>query len=370
MTHTPLRAGVLGTGTIAVAPGGFLPGMMAMKQLVEVRAVADPVVDRAQEVASRFDIPQVYSSLEDMLERADIDLVLNLTPIPIHGSTSKLILEAGKHLLVEKPIATTMEEADELIALAQRNNLKYVVAPPDMLYSPQQEVKRLMDERVLGQPCFARVRSSHGGPAAGAWPLDPTWFYQKGSGPLFDMGVYGIHSITGILGPAKRVVGFSGITEPVRTVRGGPYKGKKIEVTADDNTLFMLDFGNSVFAVIDGTFNVNASRSPRYEIFCREGTVNINQSWEKLDAPPVEIFKLDLVPGVDGWVEPRTRKTDADRDVDLYHRAVMVKHLAQCINEDKHPVLSAEHARHALEIMLKAIESSRNGRVMDLETTF
>lgn len=333
MTHTPLRAGILGTGTIAVAPSGFLPGMMAMKHLVQVIAVADPVVERAQSVAAQYGIPEVYASLDDMLTQAEIDLVLNLTPIPLHGSTSKRILQAGKHLLVEKPIAATMAEADELIALATANNLKYVVAPPDMLYTAQREAKRMMDERLLGQPCFARVRSSHGGPASGAWPLDPTWFYQEGSGPLFDMGVYGIHSITGILGPAKRVVAFSGITEPVRTVRGGPFKGKKIDVTADDNTLFMLDFGNSAFAVIDGTFNVNASRSPRYEIFCREGTLNINQSWENPDAPPIEIFRLDAISGVDGWITPRTRKTDADRDVELYHRAVMVKHLAECILE-------------------------------------
>src|SRR3712207_7320571 len=83
------------------------------------------------------------------------------------------------------------------------------------------------------------------------------------------MGVYGIHEITGILGPARRVVAFSGITEPTRTVRAGPFKGKQIEVTADDNTLFMLDFGQSTFAVIDGTFNVNAAKSPRVEIFGR-----------------------------------------------------------------------------------------------------
>jgi hypothetical protein len=87
--------------------------------------------------------------------------------------------------------------------------------------------------------------------------------------------VYGIHEITGILGPAKRVVAFSGITEKVRTVRSGPFAGKKIEVTADDNTLLMLDFGNSTYAVIDGTFNVNAAKSPQIEIFGRAGTINL-----------------------------------------------------------------------------------------------
>jgi len=368
VTRTPLRAGILGTGTIATSPSGYLVGLKEMQDQVVTVAAADPVVDRARAVALQYGIPQVYSGLEDMLEKADLDVVVNLTPIPIHGSTSRLILEAGKHLVIEKPIATSLEDADELIDLANSQGLMYVVAPPNMVQPNRREAKRLIDEGAIGQPCFARVRSSHGGPAVGNWPLDPTWFYQKGSGPLFDMGVYGIHDITGILGPAKRVVAFSGITEKVRTVRGGPYKGKKIEVTEDDNTLLMLDFGNSAYAVVDGTFNVNASKSPQVEIFGREGTINLYNTRQDPSVPPLEIFRLDAVPGVDGWITPRA--SGADTQQQKYRRAIMVKHLADCVAENKHPILSAEHARHALEIMLKAIESARSGQAIELTTTF
>lgn len=370
MTRIPLRAGILGVGTIATSPYGFLPGLMEMKEEVTIVSVADPVIDRAGTVAAQYGVPEVYASLEEMLEESDIDLVINLTPIPLHGSTSMKILQAGKHLIAEKPIATTMEEADALIELANAKGLKYVVAPPNMLQPRLAEVKQLIETGAIGQPCFARVRSSHGGPAAGAWPLDPTWFYQEGSGPLFDMGVYGIHTITGLLGPAKRVVAFSGITEKVRTVRGGPFAGKKIEVTTDDNTLFMLDFGNAVFAVVDGTFNVNAAKSPQIEVFGRAGTINVYNQRQNPDAPPFEIFRLDAVTGVDGWITPRVRFSRVESQQERYRRAILVKHLVDCINEDKHPILSAEHARHALEIMLKAIESARSGRALELRTTF
>ena len=370
MTRNPLRAGILGVGTIATSPSGYLPGLMEMKEAVTIISVADPAIERAHTVAAQYNVPEVYASLEDMLQQSEIDLVINLTPIPVHGSTSLKILQAGKHLVVEKPIATTMEEADVLIELANNNDLKYVVAPPNMLQSKSIEAKQLIEAGAIGQPCFARVRSSHGGPAAGNWPLDPTWFYQEGSGPLFDMGVYGIHTITGILGPAKRVVAFSGITEKVRTVRGGPFAGKKIEVTTDDNTLFMLDFGHSVFAVIDGTFNVNAAKSPQVEIFGRAGTINLNNERQDPTAPPLEIFCLDAAPGIDGWITPRRRWNNADSQQQRYRRAILVKHLVDCIHEQKHPILSAEHARHALEIMLKAIESARSGQALDLKTTF
>jgi predicted dehydrogenase len=342
---------------------------MHMQEDVTLVAVADPVVERARAVAAQYGIPEVYADLDQMLERSDIDLVINLTPIPFHGSTSMKILEAGKHLVAEKPIATTMEDADALIELANAKGLTYVVAPPNMLDPSRAEAKRLVEIGAIGQPCFARVRSSHGGPAAYEWPLDPTWFYQEGSGPLFDMGVYGIHDITGILGPAKRIVAFSGITEKVRTVRGGPFAGKQIEVTADDNTLMMLDFGNSTYAVVDATFNVNAAKSPQLELFGRAGTLNLYGWMEGSSLPPLEIFRLDGEAGADGWNVPESLAGLEDGQ-QRYQRAILVKHLVDCLAEGKRPILSAEHARHALEIMLKATESARSGKALDLRTTF
>lgn len=368
MSPAPLRAGILGAGTIATASYGFLPGMMEMRDDVTAVAIADPAIERARAAATEFGIPEVYASLEEMLERSTIDLVLNLTPIPYHGTTSMQILGAGKHMVAEKPIATTMDEADALVELANANGLTYVVAPPNMLMPNRVEAKRLIETGAIGKVAFARVRASHGGPAAGYWPLDPTWFYQEGSGPLFDMGVYGIHDITGILGPARRVVAFSGITEQFRTVRAGPYAGKQIEVTVDDNTLLMLDFGGATFAVVDGTFNVNAARSPQVEIFGRAGTINIYNPYQDPSMPPLELFRLDAAPGVDGWITSRSRLSDEASQ--RYRRAILVKHLVDCVRQGVHPVLSAEHARHALEIMLKAIESARSGRAIDLTTTF
>jgi predicted dehydrogenase len=366
-----MKFGVLGTGVIATSQRGYLNGMRKMGDVV-LEATCDSIEERARKVKEDYGFKTHYGDLAQMLERSDIETVVNLTPIPIHGRTCLEILDSGRHVIVENPIATTMEEANAIIKLAEERRLTVVVAPPNMLQPNRQEVRRLIGEGAIGKVCFARVRSSHGGPAAGNWPLDPTWFYQEGSGPLFDMGVYGIHDITGLLGPAKRVVAFSGITEPVRQVRGGPFKGKKIEVTADDNTLLMLDFGGATFAVVDGTFNVNAARSPRIELFGREGTINIPDQWElPPGAPTYELFRLDAAPGVDGWITPRDRnlRGTQDRQREL-GRAVMVRHLIECLRDGTKPILSAEHARHALEIMLKAIESARAGRALELTTTF
>lgn len=237
-----------------------------------------------------------------------------------------------------------------------------------MLEPTRCETRRLIRAGAIGQVAFARVRSSHGGPAAMSWPSDPTWFYQAGSGPLLDMGVYGIQEITGILGPARRVTAMSGITEPVRTARGGPFHGLEIDVTTDDNVLLMLDFGDSVFAVVDGTFNVNAARGPKVEVFGRSGTINI---WDPgPDEPRIELFQLDA-PGSPGWVmQDLPQHAAAQRRLNLLQRGVLVAHLVDCLAEQSPPVLSGEHARHTLEVMLKAQESARTGRTLELETSF
>lgn len=366
--RAPLRIGVLGAGGIATIPEGVLPNVHHIADKATIAAIADPVPGRAAAAAQRFGIAESYLTLDEMLASADIDAVVNLTPIPAHAETTMRIIEAGKHVVVEKPIATTLADADAIIEAARSRGLTALCAPPDMLYSPYVEAQRLIREQAVGKVAFARVRSSHAGPGGGpdGWPFDPTWFYQEGSGPLFDMGVYGIHEITGLLGPAKRVTAFAGITEEHRVVRGGPFGGLQIPVTTPDNCLFMLDFGDSTFAVVDGTFNVHASRSPKVEVFGRAGAMAIFQQ----DGPDLEVYRTDLAPGVDGWIAPNFWSAIADPRRAMLRRALLVDHLADVVRGDAAPVLTAEHARHALEIMLAVFESAREGRVVELSTTF
>jgi predicted dehydrogenase len=364
-----VRIGILGAGGIATIPEGVLPNIHHIAHKVEVVAIADEVTDRAASAAALYGIPEHYASLAEMLEGAAIDAVINLTPIPAHATTSLAIVEAGKHLVVEKPIATTIEDADRIIATAAEKGLTVVCAPPDMLYGPYIEAKRLISAGSVGKVAFARVRSSHQGPGGGpdGWPFDPSWFYQEGSGPLFDMGVYGIHEITGLLGPAKRVTAFAGITEETRTVRGtNRYAGTVMPVTTPDNCLFMLDFGDSTFAVIDGTFNVLASHSPKVEVFGRTGVLNIYVP----DGPNLEFYKTEVAPGIDGWVTPKSWPATREDNRTTLGRATLVEHLADVLRGEAEPLLTAAHARHALEIMLAVIESAREGRVVELTTTF
>jgi predicted dehydrogenase len=156
-------------------------------------------------------------------------------------------------------------------------------------------------------------------------------------------------------------------------VRGeGPFAGKVIEVTADDNCLFMLDFGDATFAVIDGTFNVLATRSPKVEVFGRRGVLNVYGP-DNLDHPggdALDLFRTDIAPGIDGWVSPESWPQIEDERRFMLERAILVDHLADVLLHGEPNVLSAEHARHALEIMIAVTTSSSEGRVVELTTTF
>jgi predicted dehydrogenase len=204
------------------------------------------------------------------------------------------------------------------------------------------------------------------------WPVDPTWFYQKGSGPLLDMGVYGLTRLTGVLGPAKRVTAMSGITVPTRRARGGAFDGLEIPVTEADNNILLLDFGDSTFATVDATFNVVGTQAPQMELYGLEGSLVVNRP----DTTPLpgqlslELFRIDAGPGLPGWITPRTVGLSrlVDRVATL-QRAVIVEHLLECL-DGATPLLGAEQARHVLEIMLAAQTAAETGQTVTLETTF
>ena len=318
-------------------------------------------------MAARFGIPAVYDDLDTMLADADLDIVVNLTPIPAHFETSLQIIEHGVHLVTEKPLAQTLAEADKLCSAAAEHDVVVVSAPFDMLSDEWKDARRLVRSGAIGRVSFGRLQSSHGGPALMSWPADPRWFYQQGAGPLLDLGAYGLHRITGVLGPVRRVSAFSGITTPTRTARGGPFDGVEFDVTEHDNTILLLDFGDSCFVTLDATFNVVATKSPQLELYGNAGTLLVHGPGTK---PALELFRLDAAPGTPGWITPTPVGFPRPDRTKHLQRGVLVEHLLDCLDNGTAPVASAAHARHVLEIMLAARTSAVEGHVVELTTTF
>jgi predicted dehydrogenase len=356
-----IRVAVVGCGMIA--DRAYLPGIAQMEK-ADLVAVCDIVEERAKRQQARFNVPRSYASLDAMLDGEEFDLLVDLTDIPSHYGLNLLALQAGKHVYSEKTFAQTVEQATELIELAEARGVKLGAAAATMLSPINLRAKSLIEEGAIGKVSFAKVLSSHGGPAYfPTWPVDPTWFYKQGSGPILDMGVYGLHTITGILGPAKRVTAVSGISDSVRFVRGGPFKGKRIDVEEDDLTVIVLDFGQATFAVVDASYCVRASRAPSLEIYGADGTIAADpMDWIGL-GNPLSLWRDEVELGIRGW-------TDVELQDTRWELPMGVEHLIDCILEDRHPITSAQHARHVLEIMNTCLKAARTGVAQELTTTF
>ena len=345
-----IRVGAAGCGS--VGEHAYLPDL-AVNPHVELAAVCDVDEERARRVAERHAVPAWYTDVDVMLARSDFALLLNLTPMRLHAPLNLKGLRAGRHVFCEKPLATTLQEADELVEEAGRRNLKLYAAPNAVLSPTFGAAAGVVTSGEIGKVRAARGRYGSNG------PHEP-WFYEAGGGSLFDLGVYNVVTLTGLLGPARGVVALSGIAVPRRTLRGA-----ELTVEADDNTVLLLDFGEAVYAVIQTGFvypmypghrGVYEERTT-VELLGTTGAANwLGYDW---DPHGIEVRTTNS----ETW---ETRAADQQG----YTWQCGGSYIARCLAEGTEPLMTLEHAYHTLEIMVGALESARTGRRVEITSTF
>lgn len=352
--------GVVGCGDVAFR--SYLPQFGTFAEKATLVATCDVALERARRAQEEFGAERAYGEIGDLLADADVDAVVNLTPVRYHSAIGLECLRAGKHLYQEKPLAGTMEEADTLIAEAEKRGLSLVCAPATNLLPSRRYGRQLLRDGAIGRVVLAVAHGSAGGPARWLdYSSDPSWFYEAGAGPVVDTGVYAIDYLVDTLGPAKRVMGLAGVAFPEVVSQAEGAKGKKIKVEAPDNTALLLDFGNATFAVMDSSFCVVAQQGPALEFYGDQGTLSVKHWW---DSPALEINR-----GAGAGWEPVALPAEFASLPDIGW-AVGVLHLADHLLEGSPPILSGERARHVLEIMLAGPRSSQEGRAVDLQTSF
>ncbi len=249
MASTPakFRVGVIGCGNISE-----IYFETATKfPILDMVACADLFPEAAQARAKQFNIPRVLS-VDELLADPDIDGVLNLTIPNVHAKVAMQALNAGKHVLSEKPLGITREEGEQVLALAEQKNLRVANAPDTFLGSGQQTARRVLDAGVIGKPLSATAFMMSRGPEA--WHPNPAFYYDHGGGPMFDMGPYYLHAMFNLFGPIKRVSAMTGILIPERTVGSGKHAGEKITVVTPDHFTGSLEFDNGVIATMAMSF--------------------------------------------------------------------------------------------------------------------
>lgn len=377
-----MRLGVVGAGALGLRVLAHL-ALPDVQGAVRVTHVCDPAEGRAEAAAGRFGVARWSRSLERLLEDPAVDAVTIASPIPLHHEQGMAAIRAAKHVHFNKTMALTPEQATELIEAARTAGLHLVASPGEMLRPHNQRVRAMLAEGVIGTVCWAVCGAAFGDyhveepERQGTGPLeniDPSWYFRSpGGGPLYDMTVYALHGLTGILGSVERVTALSGTRIPEREIAG-----RRITTDAHDNTLVLLDFGSGLLALAYGTaagvLTDGVAWDPSGSYYGTRGRI----TGLLLDGAPFEYPGRDLVtdpaaeprrdPGERaGWLLPHV--TEAHRALPEQHVFEDVMQLVDWIRDGTPSIATAEHARHVIDIVDAAYQAAATGTTQRLTTT-
>jgi predicted dehydrogenase len=214
------------------------------------------------------------------------------------------------------------------------------------------------------------IKAQLGGLGPAVWKEytgDPRVFYTKSVGPLVDLGVYMLHAMTGLFGPATTVEAVGGIVYPERTVLSERFKGEVIAVETPDVMSVNLTFANSRFGHLYSSYATAASKAPLFELFGTHGaaSVHIGQWYDGNGG--TDIYLVDSDGNTSGWDD------DVIAPNPLEHGGILesgVLHAFDVIERSTTSQLTAAHATHVLEIINSAIESAESGESRTLTTSF
>jgi predicted dehydrogenase len=252
-------------------------------------------------------------------------------------------------------MALEVSEAKELIETARKNDVR-IWAAPTCVTSPQ---FRFMARTAAGGR-LGRITAAHGsyGHEGPTWSA---WFYEKGGGSLYDLGVYNVTTLTGLLGPVKEVVGMTAILNPVRKVEDK----SQVVVEADENTMLIMHHGNGVLSHVQtGFVYFDDQRAPSRErrlytidIVGTDGSMHL-QGW---DWAPVAV---DVASRGKSILEPHCREEWP------YEWVGGALYVARCLLTGERSLITPEHGLHVLEVMNACHESQRTGRRIQVDSSF
>lgn len=351
MSIKPVNVGVIGCGNIS---GIYLEAGRTF-EILKIAACADLDLDRARAQAAAYGVPAACS-VEALLADPSIELVINLTVPGAHATVALAALAAGKSVYNEKPLAIERADAQRMLALAAAQGRLVGCAPDTFLGGGLQTCRALIDAGAIGVPVAATAFMLGHGPES--WHPNPGFFYQRGAGPMFDMGPYYLTALIALLGPVRRATGSARISFAERTITSQPLHGTTIAVTTPTHVAGVLDFASGPIATLVTSFDVWAAELPRIEIYGSLGTLSL---------PDPNTFG--------GPVRMRLAGEAAWRELPITHgytansRGLGVADMAYALRSGRAPRASAALAYHVLDLMHAFHDASLAGQHIELAST-
>ncbi|MEN0650094.1 Gfo/Idh/MocA family oxidoreductase [Caldifermentibacillus hisashii] len=338
-----LKVAVVGCGSIAKYL--HLPEYHLHKN-VEIVAVCDIVLERAEEMAKKYGA-MAFTDYQELLKLEEVEAISVCLPNYLHASVSIDALKAGKHVLCEKPMATSRSEAEAMIATAKDNGKKLMIAHNQRFVPSHQKAKEIITSGKLGRITSFKTTLGHGGPEG--WSIDgaDSWFFKKEQaffGAVGDLGVHKADLIRYLLGEFSEVGSF------IET-------NAKNFSEVDDNAVCILRTVDGVIGTLSVSWAYTSGSDDNSTIIYGEKGIL------KLEADPeyslIEQYQNGEV------INHKFSKIQTNGDGGQTSSSV-ISHFVECILEDKEPLITGEEGKKSLEIILAAIESQVTKRIVSI----
>ncbi len=329
-----IRWGVLGTAHIAKVC--VIPAILKSENGV-LGAIASRELAKAQSLVEKHRQGVAYASYAALLEDPEIDAVYIPLPNHLHKEWTIKALEAGKHVLVEKPFAMNAREAESMEAAAQRHGRRLMEAFMYRFHPRSQRIKQLVEEDALGK--IALIRSSFTFPVKRAGANQRLFLPEMGGGSLWDVGCYGVSVARWLLGE-----------EPAAVSAQADYS----EEGVDTNFAGTLRFPSGALAVIESSFT--AALQQTYSVTGESGAIELPHDafvpWEKdatftLRGALDEHGHLVTIPGADEY-------------------QLMIEHFANAVQGQGQLAITPGDSVNQMRVLDALSQAARSGQVVRL----
>lgn len=318
----------------------------------EVVAVYARDIDKAKAFAEKYHIPNWYDDLDNIIQNSGCEVVDICLPNFLHYEATLKAAIAGKHIIIEKPLAITIEQADEMITACKKAGVKLMYAE-ELCFAPKYErVRQLVNEGAIGDIYMLKQAEKHSGPHS-------DWFYDinlSGGGVLMDMGCHAIAWFRWMLKNAKA----ESVYATMSTVL---HKGR---TKAEDNSVVIIEFENGVTAIAENSWAKHGGMDDKSEVYGTGGVVyadlfmgNAAISYSK-KGYGYAMEKADTTVGWSFTVFEEAFNQGYPHEL---------KHFIECVQQDKEPVVTGEDGRAVLEIIYAAYASAAEGKKIMLPFT-
>ena len=342
------RVLLLGAGFIAEIHAESYQRFVPDAELVGVYSRSEP---HARAFADRHGIARWFTRLDEAIAFPDCDVVDICLPNDLHARVTIAAAKAGKHVIIEKPLCLTLEEADEMIATCQAHNRKLMYAE-ELCFAPKYErVRQLVREGAIGSTYFLRQCEKHSGPHS-------DWFYdvdRSGGGALMDMGCHGLAWFRWMLGTGTRPLSV------YAQMQGNLIHGARTR--CEESSLCLVEFDGGAIGCAENSWAKLGGMEDRIEV-CGTGGVIYADLFMGNSALTYSDtgygYAMEKAGSTKGW----TFTTFEEAFNQGYPHEL--KHFIDCVRNDSPPRTTGEDGRAVLELMNAAYYSARIGQKVPL----